>query len=46
LELSGPTEVEVGRLGTICFDAPFYVYVGSAFGPGGLAARLRAHSFH
>ena len=25
------------------FDAPVYLYAGSAFGPGGLAARLKHH---
>lgn len=43
LELRAPTEITVGRLGAIHFDAPFYLYVGSAFGPGGLVARLRHH---
>jgi Uri superfamily endonuclease len=38
--LSSPTLIEVGRLGSISFDAGIYAYVGSAFGPGGLAARL------
>ncbi len=43
LELSAPTEIEVGRLGHIRFDSPYYLYFGSAFGPGGLRARLRHH---
>ncbi len=35
--------LEIGRLG-VCYMAPgFYAYVGSAFGPGGLRARLRHH---
>lgn len=35
--------LEVGRLG-VCDLAPgFYAYVGSAFGPGGLRARLGHH---
>lgn len=33
----------MGRLGRTAFDAPFYLYLGSAFGPGGLVARLRHH---
>jgi Uri superfamily endonuclease len=41
VHLSSNLVVEVGRLGTIDFDAGMYAYVGSAFGPGGLAARLR-----
>jgi Uri superfamily endonuclease len=43
LELDEPTELEVGNLGCIRFDSPFYLYFGSAFGPGGLAARLGRH---
>jgi Uri superfamily endonuclease len=35
--------VPIGRLGTLSLQPGFYVYVGSAFGPGGLAARLRHH---
>ncbi len=43
LELPAPTDIEVGRLGPIRFDSPYYLYFGSAFGPGGLRARLRHH---
>ena len=35
--------VTVGRLGEIHFPAGWYVYVGSAFGPGGLRGRLMHH---
>lgn len=35
--------VAIGRLGCFDFEAGFYLYVGSAFGAGGLAARLRHH---
>lgn len=38
-----PFSVVVGRLGTCCFPEGRYAYVGSAFGPGGLAARLTRH---
>jgi Uri superfamily endonuclease len=31
------TEIAVGALGTLAFDAGYYGYVGSAFGPGGLS---------
>jgi Uri superfamily endonuclease len=41
VRLSASHAIEIGRLGTIEFDAGVYSYVGSAFGPGGLAARLR-----
>jgi Uri superfamily endonuclease len=33
----------IGRLGAICFPGGTYLYVGSARGPGGLAARLAHH---
>ena len=32
-----------GRLGSIQIDSGFWVYVGSAFGPGGLRSRLAHH---
>lgn len=37
------TELEAGRLGRIRFDPGCYAYVGSAFGPGGLEARISRH---
>lgn len=43
LDLPHARTVRVGRLGTIVFEAGFYLYAGSAFGPGGLAARLDHH---
>jgi Uri superfamily endonuclease len=36
-------DVCIGRLGRFRFPAGWYVYVGSARGPGGLAARLARH---
>jgi len=35
--------LEVGRLGLYDLIPGFYAYVGSAFGPGGLRARLQHH---
>jgi Uri superfamily endonuclease len=35
--------VKIGKLGTIFLNPGFYVYVGSAFGPGGLKARITHH---
>lgn len=35
--------VRIGRLGTLALRPGYYVYAGSAFGPGGLAARLGRH---
>jgi Uri superfamily endonuclease len=43
LKLPGHKEVQVGKLGRIGFERGWYAYTGSAFGPGGLAARLRHH---
>lgn len=37
-------DLRVGRLGTFSFPAGHYLYVGSAFGPGGLGARLQHHA--
>ncbi len=43
LELQSDLQLVVGRLGASRFDAGHYAYVGRAFGPGGLAARLTHH---
>jgi Uri superfamily endonuclease len=43
LELPASTSLRVGRLGLTTFEAPVYFYAGSAFGPGGLSARLMHH---
>ncbi|MCJ8501095.1 GIY-YIG nuclease family protein [Desulfatitalea alkaliphila] len=43
LFLPGSRTIQVGRLGPMVFDRGWYVYAGSAFGPGGLAARLGRH---
>lgn len=43
LYLPEQQSIEVGRLGTFIFQPGFYVYIGSAFGPGGLAGRLKRH---
>ena len=45
LQLEQPLAgLQVGRLGQFAFAAGFYFYVGSAFGAGGLAARLAYHT--
>jgi Uri superfamily endonuclease len=36
-------EIEVGRIGRLQVVPGYYVYVGSALGPGGLAARVARH---
>jgi HEAT repeat protein/Uri superfamily endonuclease len=43
LWLGSPRRVRVGRLGEFLLPAGWYLYVGSARGPGGLAARLGRH---
>ena len=40
LHLERKEEITVGRLGTFAFPAGYYLYAGSALGPGGLEARL------
>ena len=36
--------IEIGKLGQLHLRTGFYVYVGSAFGPGGLKARIAHHA--
>ena len=36
-------QIEVGRLGVMQVEPGYYLYVGSAFGPGGLRARVQRH---
>jgi len=43
IELKRPRYIVIGRRGRRYFPAGFYVYAGSALGPGGLAARLARH---
>lgn len=43
LRLLVRTHLRIGRLGRRELPAGYYAYVGSAFGPGGLAARLGHH---
>ena len=35
--------IDVGALGRVEFARGYYVYIGSAFGPGGVDARVRRH---
>jgi Uri superfamily endonuclease len=46
LRLARRATVTVGRLGTFAFPPGEYLYVGSALGPGGLAARVAHHAHH
>ena len=43
LQMDAPKIVAVGALGALAFPAGWYLYLGSARGPGGLAARLARH---
>lgn len=43
LRLGRVLRVSVGRFGVLRFEPGSYAYVGSAFGPGGVAARLGRH---
>ena len=36
--------VQVGRLGRLDIECGYYFYIGSAFGPGGVRARVRHHA--
>lgn len=38
--------ISVGRFGVLSFRRGYYLYVGSAFGPGGLCARIGRHLRH
>ncbi len=43
IQVSTSIEVTPGRLGTFRLNPGWYVYIGSARGPGGLAARIARH---
>jgi Uri superfamily endonuclease len=43
LKLDRQERITVGKLGTFDFPVGYYLYVGSALGPGGLQARLARH---
>lgn len=43
MDCSSNQPVAVGKLGRLCLRPGCYVYVGSAFGPGGLKARISHH---
>lgn len=43
MELAKYAEITVGKLGQFHFKPGYYVYIGSAFGPGGLKARVGRH---
>lgn len=43
LSCSSNAVLEVGRLGRLQLQPGYYLYIGSAFGPGGVQARVRHH---
>ncbi|HHO76762.1 MAG TPA: DUF123 domain-containing protein [Deltaproteobacteria bacterium] len=43
LLLARSTMIQVGKLGSFIFPAGHYAYIGSAFGSGGLHARIQRH---
>lgn len=43
LRLLERVQIDIGRLGSYSLMPGYYAYVGSAFGPGGLSARLHHH---
>lgn len=43
LRLAKTTPLSIGALGEFSLPSGLYLYVGSAWGPGGLAARVRRH---
>jgi len=43
LHVAQPFTIEPGRLGRFVLESGWYGYVGSAWGPGGLAARVGRH---
>lgn len=36
-------EIEIGRWGRLCLEPGYFLYIGSAFGPGGIRARVSRH---
>ncbi len=43
LRSSNQRSLVIGRLGVLSLRSGYYIYIGSAFGPGGLRARLKHH---
>ena len=43
LSCAGNARIQVGRVGTMQLQRGYYVYLGSALGPGGLRARIAHH---
>jgi Uri superfamily endonuclease len=43
LSCTSSAHIQIGCLGTLCLQPGYYVYLGSALGPGGLRARIAHH---
>jgi Uri superfamily endonuclease len=43
LKCSKAMKLPIGKSGTLAANRGYYVYIGSAFGPGGIKSRLRHH---
>ena len=43
VELAAPTRLRIARLGNPVLPAGLFTYVGNAYGPGGIRARVRRH---
>ncbi|MGD8939462.1 MAG: GIY-YIG nuclease family protein [Gammaproteobacteria bacterium] len=43
LQSNSTRKIQIGRLGKLALNSGYYLYVGSAFGPGGLKSRLDHH---
>lgn len=43
LYLPKDENLNIGKIGCFSFESGFYAYIGSAFGPGGIGARLKHH---
>ena len=44
LESASEGLIEIGKLGQLLLQPGYYVYAGSAFGPGGIKARVAHHT--
>ena len=43
LFLPNSKKIKIGKIGDIFFETGYYLYVGKAFGPGGLKGRIKRH---
>ncbi|HEY44460.1 MAG TPA: GIY-YIG nuclease family protein [Anaerolineae bacterium] len=46
IQLDQLIKIEIGRLGFVSFGTGYYLYTGSALGPGGLSGRIHRHLRH